>query len=228
MKKFEELYPPKEDAPTFVDLFCGCGGASLGFIQAGYRHLAGIDLAKDALWTYQHNLGNAICADIRFLPLRESLQPTVVHFSPPCQGFSTANTKKKINGVLKLRYRSMNRLMLYGALAIEHLQPEFISMENVKSTEKSAEFLEMTFFLRYESSTVYDMTWKVLDAADYGVPQHRERLWLIGRKMKIEGVLSFPASMSIGEFNGLTLSMKPLPKVPSQAQLFEYGLEVPA
>jgi len=133
MKPVEMHNPaPADDAPTFIDLFCGCGGASLGFIQAGYRHLCGIDMAKDALKTYQYNLGNAIKADVRFLPLREGIQPTLVHYSPPCQGFSISNTNKKTkDGKLKPKYRFMNRLMLYAALAVEYLQPEFISMENV-------------------------------------------------------------------------------------------------
>ena len=213
------------EAPTAVDLFCGCGGASLGFIQAGYNVLCGIDLDKYALQTYQLNIGGAIKADVRFLPLREGLAPTLLHWSAPCQGFSTSNTTKKVKGKLKPKYVKLNKLMMWGALAAEQLQPEYISMENVPPAAKSSEFLEMLFFLRYESSTVYDIDWKLLDAADYGVPQHRVRLWLIGRKMKIEGVISMSASISISELNALTLPEAPVPKDPLQSQLFEFGLQ---
>lgn len=224
-KTYDLDFGPK--APTAIDLFCGCGGASLGFIAAGMNVLCGIDLDDYALKTYQMNIGGAVKADVRFLPLRESIQPTLVHYSPPCQGYSTANTKKKTeNGDLKPKYRKINRLMLYGALAVEHLQPEFITMENVPGAAKSAIFKEMTFFLRFESSTVYDLQWKLLDVADYGVPQHRVRLWMVGAKMKIEGMISFPASMSIAEFNALTLPMQPVPADPDQAQLFEFAPEV--
>jgi DNA (cytosine-5)-methyltransferase 1 len=216
------------EAPTAIDLFCGCGGASLGFIQAGFNVLCGIDLADDALKTYQMNIGGAIKADVRFLPLREGLAPTLLHWSAPCQGHSTANTKKKVNGQLKPKYQRLNKLMLYGALAAELLQPEYISMENVPPAAKSAEFLEMLFFLKFESSTIYDIDWKILDAADYGVPQHRLRLWLIGRQMKIEGMISMPATMSIAQLNMLTLPDTPLPKDPLQSQLFEFAPEVVA
>ncbi len=225
MKPVELRNPaPKEDAPTFIDLFCGCGGASLGFIQAGFRHLCGIDLSKDALRTYQYNLGNAIMADVRFLPLRESIQPTLLHYSPPCQGFSNSNSSKKgKDGQLKKKYRFMNRLMLYAALAVEHLQPEFISMENVPPTAKSLEFKQMVFFLRFESSTCYELQWQLLNAADFGVPQHRVRLWLIGQRLEPVGMMVLPANMSIGQFNALYLPERPLPKDPGQSQLFEFA-----
>ncbi len=210
-------------APTFVDLFCGCGGCSCGFAQAGCEILAGIDLNKDALKTYQHNIGNAIMADVRFLPLKVGLAPTAVHFSPPCQGYSIANsTKWDKNGNLKPKYRFLNSLMMYGAIAIEQLQPEFITMENVPPAAKSLEFMRMTFFLRFESTTIYELSWRCLDAADYGVPQHRNRLWMVGKKLQIIGMIHFSASLSIGQFNELTLDELPLPDNENQSQLWEF------
>jgi DNA (cytosine-5)-methyltransferase 1 len=234
--EFREKYGAKKpcakefdsDAPTAIDLFCGCGGASLGFIQGGFNVLCGIDLDDAALATYQYNIGGAVKADVRFLPLKEGLQPKLLHWSAPCQGYSTANTKKTVDVKLKSKYVRLNKLMLYGALAAEQLQPEFISMENVPPAAKSPEFLEMLFFLKFESSTVYDIQWKLLNASDYVVPPHRVRLWLIGRKMKIEGVMSMPADMSIAQLNMLTLPDAPLPKDPLQSQLFEFALEVSA
>jgi DNA (cytosine-5)-methyltransferase 1 len=204
-------------------LFCGCGGASLGFQQGGFNVLCGIDLDDAALATYQYNIGGAVKADVRFLPLKEGLAPKLLHWSAPCQGHSTANTKKKVDGKLKPKYVHLNKLMLYGALAAEQLQPEFISMENVPPAAKSSEFLEMLFFLKFESSTIYDIKWDILNAADYGVPQHRVRLWLIGQKMKIEGMISMPAAMSIAQLNMLTLpEMPPVPKDRNQCSLFEF------
>jgi DNA (cytosine-5)-methyltransferase 1 len=214
----EKLYPPKEGAPTFIDLFCGCGGASLGLIQAGYEDLCGIDLSKMALKTYQHNLGNAVMADVRYLPLREDLEPTVVWYSPPCQGFSNANSMRKKNP----RYRTLNRLMLYAALAIEYLQPKFIIMENVPSTAKSPEFLEMAKFLRFECTSPYSLKWKVLDCADFGVPQHRPRLFMVGAKEEVIGIMTYP----MAPYNFTDFPLDDLPKNPDQAQLFEFAPEV--
>jgi DNA (cytosine-5)-methyltransferase 1 len=218
------------DAPTFVDLFCGCGGASCGILESGeFRHLCGIDLNRMALKTYQFNLGNAVMADIRYLPLRDDLEPTLVWFSPPCQGFSSINTKKRDEkGNLKPRVRMLRNLTMYAALAIEYLRPEFILMENVPPTEHSKEFREMTFFLQHESTTIYQLTWKVINFADYGVPQTRHRLIMMGRKDVPMAMIEMPADMSIAQLNMLTLPDTPMPKDPLQSQLFEFALEVGA
>lgn len=211
------------DAPTFIDLFCGCGGASLGCIHAGYNLLCGIDTAKDALATYQYNLGNAIRADVKYLPLRPGIEPTLVVFCSPCQGFSVGNRMKKDkNGNLKPRYRALNRLILFAALAVEYLQPKYIFMENVPLIVKSPEFREMVKFFKFECVPPYDLQWTVLDAANFGVPQHRVRLILVGFKMKIEGIVSVPCYPYV---------MLPLERIvpvkdSSQALLSEYSDEL--
>lgn len=176
------------EAPTAIDLFCGCGGASLGLVKAGYNLLCGIDIGKDALRTYQHNLGNAIRADIRFLPLRENLQPFLVWGSPPCPGFSTLNIARH-----KERYQKQRMLLLWFAIAIEYLQPQRILFENIPNAKNYPEFYEMLRMLKFEIIMPYEITWKILDAADYGVPQHRRRIILVGaRKDKFLGVLEMP------------------------------------
>ncbi len=220
---------PRKDAPTFVDLFCGCGGASLGFVQAGWRHLCGIDLSKMALTTYQYNLGNAVCGDVKHLPLREDLDIDLVWFSPPCQGFSSCNVKKKdAEGNLEPKVRAERYLLMYAAIAIEYLHPKFILMENVPPTMYSLEFKEMTFFLQHESTTIYNLSWQILNFADYGVPQSRHRLIMYGIRDSAAGIIEMDMEMSFAELNRLTLPERPLPKDPAQAQLFEYGLEAVA
>jgi site-specific DNA-cytosine methylase len=118
--------------------------------------------------------------------------------------------------------------MMYAALAIEYLRPEFICMENVPPTEHSPEFLKMTFFLQHESTTIYQLTWKVINFADYGVPQTRHRLIMMGRKDVPMAMIEMPADMSIAQLNMLTLPDTPMPKDPLQSQLFEFALEVGA
>lgn len=215
MKHFEKDYG--HDAPTFVDLFCGCGGVSLGLIQAGYNCLCGIDLARDALKTYQHNIGNAIMADVRFLPLRENLQPTVVWGSPPCQGFSRLNSQKRSE-----HYARQRRLLLWFAVAVEYLQPKAIIFENIPDTKRYPEFHEMLRMLQFEICMPYKVKWEILDAADYGVPQHRRRIILVGfRADNIIGLMELPMPPY-----SLFPWKEDLPTDPTQAQLLEYPMEV--
>lgn len=84
-----------------IDLFCGCGGLSLGFEHAGYNLLLGIDMWKDALITYEHNHknGNTYCADLAKLKAEDveekigHQQVDVIIGGPPCQGFSIAGKR---------------------------------------------------------------------------------------------------------------------------------------
>ena len=71
-------------------------------------------------------------------------------------------------------------LLQWFALAVEYLKPKAIMFENIPDAKKSIEFLRMVKFLRFETAPPYAVTYDILDAADYGVPQHRRRLILIG------------------------------------------------
>lgn len=81
--------------PTVIDLFCGCGGLSLGFEQAGYNILLGIDVWEEALVTYPHNHknSNTLCADLMTLHPQAvadkigTQKVDVIIGGPPCQGF---------------------------------------------------------------------------------------------------------------------------------------------
>ena len=86
---------------TVLDLFCGCGGISLGFEEAGYHVLLGIDIWKDALKTYKfnHKQSKILCADMASLDpsevekLLDGQQVDVIIGGPPCQGFSIAGKR---------------------------------------------------------------------------------------------------------------------------------------
>lgn len=87
---------------TVLDLFCGCGGMSLGFEQAGYHVLLGVDIWKDALETYSlnHRGSKTLCADISSLGASEveaqlsGDSVDVIIGGPPCQGFSIAGKRR--------------------------------------------------------------------------------------------------------------------------------------
>lgn len=178
------------DGPTFVDVFCGAGGASCGLVQAGYRHLLGIDFDRHAVATYRHNIGECWQRDIREVHWRDIVAevgvPDHLHASPPCQPFSSAGKQQGQNDA---RDMMPEWLRLLEEAKADGTQSRTISMENVDD-------LVLEKFRPYWSeidarvrACGYHITYRVLDAADYGVPQHRNRLILVGG---LDGVPELP------------------------------------
>ena len=105
---------------NIIDLFCGCGGLSLGFENAGFNVLLGIDMWEDALVTYRHNHrnGNTLCADLATLSVEEVDKAInyekvdVIIGGPPCQGFSIAG-KRIVEDDRNKLYKSFVRMVAY-------------------------------------------------------------------------------------------------------------------
>jgi len=114
---------------TFIDLFCGCGGFSYGFVNAGFRHVFGIDNWKGCKETYQKNIGRFVLMDIRGFdgkPYQETVD--VVIGSPPCTNFSVANRKKD---------PKMGMLLINEFYRIvDEIKPKIWIMENVPPISK--------------------------------------------------------------------------------------------
>lgn len=114
-----------------IDLFCGCGGFSLGFEKAGFNVILGIDVWKDALSTFRHNHQNSkvLEADLSVLvpenikPLIENKKIDVIIGGPPCQGFSIAG-KRIVDDI-------RNRLYKNFVHFVEYFKPKAFVMENV-------------------------------------------------------------------------------------------------
>jgi DNA (cytosine-5)-methyltransferase 1 len=166
-----------------IDLFCGCGGLSKGFEMAGFKPILAIDFWKDAIDTY--NLNNkevGICDDIsnidddylNDLLLKNNIVGVVG--GPPCQGFSTVG-KRDIKD-------ERNYLYLQYCRIIEKIKPSFFVLENVKGllTLNNGKFKED--IIERFSKIGYDVEYKLLNAADYGVPQNRNRVFFVGIKNK--------------------------------------------
>ena len=167
---------------TAIDLFSGCGGLTLGLRSARIDVLAGIENDPLACRTYKLNHPNTIVLqqDIRkirprFLLRRLGLSPgelSLVAGCPPCQGFSSLRT---LNGKLKVD-EPMNDLVFQFIKFIKVFLPRAILMENVPGLIDDSRlkvFKDKISTLGYQSSV------KVLDAADYGTPQRRQRMVLI-------------------------------------------------
>lgn len=165
-----------------IDLFCGCGGLSLGFEMAGFDSTLAIDFWKDAIITYNHNRENkvGICEDIHNLTdeylqsLNEKGEIVGVVGGPPCQGYSTVGTRD-IND-------PRNHLYLEYCRVVEKVKPKFFVLENVKGlTTLMGGMFKEDIYNRF-TSLGYTVVYKIINAAHYGVPQNRERVFFVGIK----------------------------------------------
>ena len=163
-----------------LDLFCGCGGLSLGFENAGFNVLLGIDMWEDALVTYRrnHKNGNTLCADLASLPVEEVDKAInhenvdVIIGGPPCQGFSIAG-KRIVDDDRNKLYKSFVRMVAY-------FKPKAFVLENVPNILSIGEGAVREAIIKDFSELGYKVTYKVLLAADYGVPQNRRRAIFVG------------------------------------------------
>lgn len=158
-----------------VDLFCGCGGLSLGFEKAGMEVVAGFDNWPDALAVYDNNFSHpAVRLDLS--NVEESVakikpyKPDMIIGGPPCQDFSSAGKRNEDNG--------RGGLTVCYAKIVTSLRPEWFVMENVERILKTNKLIE-ALELFHEAG--YGTTYQVLNAARCGVPQRRKRFVMIGK-----------------------------------------------
>jgi len=180
---------------TLVDLFCGCGGFTAGFLfppqtnNVKWQVLLGIDKNHDSVATFQVNFGRkrARQADLTKLDPNEILKELGLargeldhlHASPPCEAYSNNN---RINrNIADLRFE----VALEWARAF---LPKIITIENVRNLEKAH---DMTIQGQLEQAG-YSVTSFKLDAADFGVPQHRKRLFYLACLRSISNNLEPP------------------------------------
>ena len=172
--------------PKVVDLYAGAGGLSLGFEQAGFDVVAVVEFDPIHCATHEFNFPktSVICADTRTVTGESILEVIglgkgeldVLVGGPPCQGFS-------LMGKRALDDPRNGLVSEFGRLVLE-LNPKYFVMENVAGLTQGnhkkflAEIIEFFHDAGYEIKTPY----KVLDAGNFGVPQHRERLFLIGAR----------------------------------------------
>jgi DNA (cytosine-5)-methyltransferase 1 len=163
---------------SFVDLFSGAGGWTVGLHEAGLSHLASIDSDPEACRTASaHSPGSVYCASVleppdEFLALR----PRVVVGSPPCQGFSTQGRKRE--------HDPRNTLVWSFLDLIEHFKPDVWVFENVPgfASMYGGKFIAGVRE-RLQSMVEYSTSESLLDASEFGVPQRRLRFFLAGTRL---------------------------------------------
>lgn len=156
-----------------IDLFCGCGGLSLGFQNAGYNIVAAFDYWDVALNIYQKNFQHPVykrdLSDLTDLSDFETLHPDIIIGGPPCQDYSTAGHRDETRG--------RAALTISYAKIVEHIRPKYFLMENVAVIEKS-ETLKVVNKIFKDAG--YGLTQLTLDASKCGAPQIRKRYITFG------------------------------------------------
>lgn len=191
------LAPRADDAPTVVSLFAGGGGSSLGYSMAGYRELAACDLDAHACATLRANFPGVrvVEGDVSHLTTRAALAAAgvaageldVLDGSPPCQGFSTAGRRELGD--------KRSRLFEQFVRLLAGMRPRALVVENVSGLVKGkmrATFVEVLRALE-RAGDGYRVRARVLNAAHYGVPQHRERVIFVGVRADLGVEPSHPA-----------------------------------
>lgn len=166
----------------FIDLFCGCGGLSLGFKQAGFIPVAGIDFKESAIKSYRRNFvgSKGICADISSMnenyiknELGDISNIDIIIGGPPCQGFSNANK----NYVETDDPR--NKLFFEFMKFVDMANPRLVLIENVPQIiTKNGGYAKKRITEIFEERG-YVVNNAILDASEYGVPQKRLRNFFI-------------------------------------------------
>lgn len=168
------------DKLIVAELFCGCGGTSLGFEMAGFETVLGCDIHTPSIQTFQANHPNCstITGDIKKVnpevikELLNGRQLDVLIGGIPCQGFSLNNRKRHENDDRNFMYKEFARF-------VEVLQPKVVVLENVSGMKSTGSFVSD---IETHLSEIGKMKVKskLLYAPDYGVPQRRTRLVFVG------------------------------------------------
>lgn len=177
---------PNKARPIGIDLFAGAGGMSLGFEQAGFDVAAAVEIDPIHCAVHKFNfprttvipysVANLTGDQIRCLARLEGKQIDCVFGGPPCQGFSLIGHR-----VLE---DPRNSLVRHFVRIVSELDATSFVFENVKGLTLGPQRAFLDELVEAFNSTGYEvrLPWRVLDAANFGVPQHRQRLILLGAK----------------------------------------------
>lgn len=174
--------------PSLLDLFAGSGGMSLGFEQAGFRSSLAVDNSSDALKTFAENrrVSNVLVADLMEVGAEEVAEKAgsvdVVVGGPPCQGFSISGRRdpKDPRNILYQRFVDV----------VRYSKPTIFVMENVPNMASMGSGAILRAAVGEFEDLGYSVAAKVLVASDYGVPQNRRRLFVVGVRGRSE--FTFP------------------------------------
>lgn len=223
-----------EDALTSIDLFSGCGGLTKGFSMAGIRSIFASDIDENCEKTFRCNFPDVpfLCKDITKITQQEvdaltgGVIPDIIIGGPPCQGFSLANKRRN-----KVADDPRNRLFYGFVKFINWYSPKVFVMENVKGllSMKDGTVIQ-TIIDEFRSAGQYggyDVAYQVLLASDYGVPQNRERVIIIGTRHDLGLQPRLPKPFQIDHKITIDEAISDLPQINAcqGEEVMEYPVE---
>lgn len=207
---------------NIIDLFCGCGGFSKGFENAGYTVELAIDSWNDAIETFNinHKKSCGVTKNIYDFTNEEIKQFGIDHDikgiigGPPCQGFSMVGKREADD--------KRNTLYLQYVRFVEQIKPEFFILENVKGLLTLEKGYFKTEIIERFSELGYNVTFKVLKASDYGVPQNRERVFFVGLRKDLFKDKFFVYPEPLKHIVGTEEALSDLPSLDNGENACEY------
>lgn len=193
----------RKEKLTVVDLFCGAGGLSVGFSQAGFNIVYGIDNDNNSLQTFGMNFksSKAVNVDLfnfnhsEFKKILDGKKIDVVIGGPPCQGFSLTGTRKEDDPRNKL-YQAFFEI-------VKLTNPKAFLIENVPGMGKLYEGKVKENIYKKADKLGYNVSSDILTAAHFGVPQMRKRIFFVGIKKNI-GIFTFPEKINKDQSHYIT------------------------
>ena len=191
-----------KDNYNIASLFAGCGGLDLGFIQAGFNVSWANDFFKEAVESYRLNIcDHIVLGDITKIPSSDIPDDIdIVLGGFPCQGFSIANKNRRMEDQRNFLYLELIRV-------IKDKRPKFFVAENVKGLLSMQNGAVIDAIVEDFKSLGYNVNYKLLRASEYGVPQNRDRVFIIGNNLGLDN--PFPVK-SHGGTDLFDSGLKPL------------------
>ena len=175
---YEVPFPsPKQYDHTFIDLFAGIGGIRIPFDEIGYHCVFSSEWDAKACQTYFANFGTVPFGDITKIPAAKIPKHDVLLAGFPCQAFSIMGKMQGFADTRGTMFFEIERIL-------EYHQPPYFLLENVKQLVGHDRGRTFNIILEHLDRLGYYVKWKVLNALDFGLPQKRERVIIVGFKNK--------------------------------------------
>lgn len=190
MKKAEIEQNIHDGSQTLISLFAGAGGLDIGFEKVGFKTIWANEYDKTITPSYKAYFKNVPLDDrsIRDIPLSEIPKAIGVIGGPPCQSWSEAGARRGIDDPRGQLFDEYIRI-------IDEVRPKFFVAENVHGLIHSRNQESFQKIIKQLESLDYQVSWKLLKASDYGVPQDRERVFIVGYHKTVGKKFVFPAPL---------------------------------
>lgn len=209
----------KMDLKT-ISLFSGAGGLDLGLINAGFNIVFANDILKPAIENYRHNIGDIYEGDITKIHPENLPDGDVVVGGFPCQPFSNAGNRLGTED-------DRGNLYLEVLKIIEQKHPKIVIMENVRGllsmkNKDGSKLIDTIVYLLEKIGPGYKVKYQLLKASDYGVPQNRYRVIIIGVRSDINVEYQFPEPTTYNYDNlSVGAAIKDVDRLPNQDEIWE-------